>query len=116
MRRTLDGLLKPGVASEPLSRSSDQLAFPRRVKMAETNQSAAQRPAPTFFARNATGLVREVRIRDATILNALPGGPGVVLAVSIFWILSAFPGANLYLAMLIAAVGAFLVIGAFGLL
>ncbi len=84
--------------------------------MADTDQSAAPRPTPTFFARNATGLVREIRIRDATILNALPGGPGVVLAVSIFWILSAFPGANLYIAMLIAAVGAFLVIGAFGLL
>jgi len=84
--------------------------------MADTEQSAAPPSGPTFFARNATGLVREIRIRDATILNALPGGPGVVLAVSIFWILSAFPGANLYLAMLIAAVGAFLVIGAFGLL
>jgi amino acid transporter len=84
--------------------------------MADTEQSAASPARPTFFARNATGLVREVRIRDATILNALPGGPGVVLAVSIFWILSAFPGANLYIAMLIAAVGAFLVIGSFGLL
>jgi amino acid transporter len=84
--------------------------------MADTDQSAASPAQPTFFARNATGLVREIRIRDATILNALPGGPGVVLAVSIFWILSAFPGANLYIAMLIAAVGAFLVIGAFGLL
>jgi basic amino acid/polyamine antiporter, APA family len=84
--------------------------------MADTEQSAAPPARPTFFARNATGLVREIRIRDATILNALPGGPGVVLAVSIFWLLSAFPGANLYIAMLIAAVGAFLVIGAFGLL
>jgi hypothetical protein len=43
--------------------------------MADTEQSAAPSP-PTFSARNATGLVREIRIRDATVLNAMPGAPG----------------------------------------
>jgi hypothetical protein len=39
--------------------------------MADTEQSEAPPARPTPFARNATGLVREIRIRDAMILNVL---------------------------------------------
>jgi amino acid transporter len=73
-------------------------------------------PGGQFFARRATGFVRQVRILDATILNALSAGAGFVLAVSVFWILSAFTGVNLFVAIAIAAVCSFIVSGAFGLL
>ena len=77
-----------------------------------------ERPAAAqaHFARRATGFVRDIRMRDAVIFNVLPACPGLVLAVSIFWILSAFSGVNIYAAILITVVCSFLISGAFGLL
>jgi APA family basic amino acid/polyamine antiporter len=73
-------------------------------------------PDTGHFARRATGLVREIRIRDSVIFNTIPGVPGFSLAIGIFFILSTFSQVNLYLSLLIAAVVAFVVSGAFGLL
>lgn len=79
----------------------------------------AERPggiAQPHFARRATGFVRDIRVRDAVIFNVLPACPGLVLALSMFWVLSTFTGVSLYLAILITIVCAFLISGAFGLL
>jgi amino acid transporter len=65
----------------------------------------AARPATDrgLFARQSTGLVREVSTTSALFMNWLSGFPPFVLGVGIFFILSAFAGANLYLTYLIAA-------------
>ena len=78
----------------------------------------AERPAApqAHFARRATGLVRDIKVRDAVIFNVLPACPGLVMAVSIFWILSTFSGVNVYAAIGITVVCSFLISGAFGLL
>ena len=68
------------------------------------------------FARRATGFVREVKVRDAVIFNVLPACPGLVMAVSVFWVLSSFAEVNVYAAILITALCSFLISGAFGLL
>jgi basic amino acid/polyamine antiporter, APA family len=70
----------------------------------------------THFARRATGFVRDVKVRDAVIFNVLPACPGLVMAVSIFWVLSVFSQVNVYIAILITAVCSFVISGAFGLL
>jgi basic amino acid/polyamine antiporter, APA family len=70
----------------------------------------------THFARRATGFVRDIKVRDAVIFNVLPACPGLVMAVSVFWVLSTFTGVNLYVGILITIVCAFLISGAFGLL
>ena len=68
------------------------------------------------FARRATGFVRDVKVRDAVIFNVLPACPGLVMAVSVFWVLSSFAEVNVYAAILITAACSFLISGAFGLL
>jgi APA family basic amino acid/polyamine antiporter len=68
------------------------------------------------FARRATGFVRDIKVRDAVIFNVLPACPGLVMALSIFWVLSTFTGVNLYVGIGITAVCAFLVSSAFGLM
>src|SRR6185437_6616223 len=70
----------------------------------------------THFARRATGFVRDVKVRDAVIFNVLPACPGLVMAVSVFWVLSSFAQVNVYVAILITAVCSFVISGAFGLL
>jgi basic amino acid/polyamine antiporter, APA family len=68
------------------------------------------------FARRATGFVRDVKVRDAVIFNVLPACPGLVMALSIFWVLSSFSQVNVYVAILITALCSFAISGAFGLL
>jgi basic amino acid/polyamine antiporter, APA family len=78
--------------------------------------STESKPAVAHFTRNATGLVRDIKVRDAVIFNVLPAAPGLILAVSMFWILSAFTGVNIYVAILITVVCSLLVSGAFAFL
>jgi len=59
-----------------------------------------------LFARQSTGLVREVSPLSTYIFNVIAGIPTIVLAISIFWTLGAFPGANLYIAYWLAFVAA----------
>jgi amino acid transporter len=57
------------------------------------------------FVRQSTGLVREASALDATIYNAVFSAPvGATLAWGVFFALSAFPGADLVWATLIAFV------------
>ena len=80
--------------------------------MATDHAAASQ----THFARRATGFVRDVKVSDAVIFNVLPACPGLVMAVSIFWVLTAFSGVNVYACIVITVVCSFLISGAFGLL
>jgi basic amino acid/polyamine antiporter, APA family len=84
--------------------------------MAEGTVDVGSGVVQTHFARRATGFVRDIRVRDAVIFNVLPACPGLVMALSVFWVLSTFTGVNLYVGILITVVCAFLISGAFGLL
>jgi len=58
-----------------------------------------------LFVRQSTGLVREASALDATIYNAVFSAPvGATLAWGVFFALSAFPGADLVAATIIAFV------------
>lgn len=57
---------------------------------------------PGLFTRKATGLVREAKTRDALFYNLL--WSSVALTFAFYWLFFAFyPGANPYVAFLIAA-------------
>lgn len=59
----------------------------------------------SVFVRKSTGLVREASFWDAAIFTACFSAPvGATLAFGIFWALSTFPGTNISLATLFAAV------------
>lgn len=59
----------------------------------------------SVFVRKSTGLVREASFLDAAIFTATFSAPvGTTLAFSLFWALGAFPGTNIVLAIILAAV------------
>lgn len=66
--------------------------------MAESSSQAANPPSrqsSQLFVRHSTGLVREASALDATIFNAVFSAPvGATLAWSIFFVMTAFPGAD----------------------
>lgn len=65
-----------------------------------------EQAAPSFFVRNATGLVRELSALDSFFLNILSANPIGNVAVLVTLGIAIFPGANLPLSMLSAvAVG-----------
>lgn len=67
-------------------------------------QTADGRDLKAAYARNATGLVREIRFLDQVLFNAASTAPlGAALVVNLF-ALTVFPQSNLYLAILIAIV------------
>lgn len=68
------------------------------------NELAAEKTEVTdsgLFVRNATGLVRGMSQRASTVLNFIPGHPIQTLGAVLFFFLVTFPGANMYLALLI---------------
>lgn len=73
----------------------------------------ASGPAPTaepqLFTRAATGLVREISIKDAFNINMGMANPGLGFAVLPF-ILALYPNANLSLPIIIAAIGMLLLV------
>ncbi|HEY7736432.1 MAG TPA: APC family permease [Candidatus Limnocylindrales bacterium] len=67
--------------------------------------AGAQQGESQLFVRQSTGLVREASALDATIYNAVFSAPvGATLAWGVFFALSAFPGADLVWATIIAFV------------
>ncbi len=54
-----------------------------------------------LFTRQATGLVRSVSPRSTLIFNCFTAPAPFVLAIALFWTLGAFPGANLYFALVL---------------
>jgi APA family basic amino acid/polyamine antiporter len=76
---------------------------------------APQEAAP--FARKATGLVRELSLVDIITYNASVATPlGVALAIALFYVFAAFPGANLVLALVLGLVAMLFPIVTFALL
>lgn len=66
--------------------------------MAQTEVHDITETDSGLFARRATGLVRDVSPMSAAVFNFSVSLPAYILAFSVFWILGAFPGANLYAA------------------
>src|SRR3954453_8451603 len=54
-----------------------------------------------LFVRNATGLVRGMSQRASVALNFIPGHPTQTLSAVLFYFLTIFAGANMYLALLL---------------
>lgn len=72
---------------------------------------------PTLYARNATGLVRALPLWDVVLFNAASTAPvGAALAVTLFYIGSSFPRANIIAAIVAALVLCLLMWVAFALL
>jgi basic amino acid/polyamine antiporter, APA family len=72
---------------------SSSESAPEAVRVTETG----------LFARNATGMVREVSQLSASILNFIPGCPTQALAAGLFFAFAAFPGGNFLLGLLLVA-------------
>src|SRR5581483_3824412 len=60
-----------------------------------------------LFTRQDTGLVRSVSPLSTMIFNVFTGPAPFVLAIALFWTLGAFPGANLYVALLLGYLAGF---------
>jgi amino acid transporter len=79
------------------------------VSVTKDHASSTTAPAPTstrVYSRNATGLVREVRLIDQVVYNLGSVTPLTsALAVGLFTI-AAFPRMNIYLALLVPAIAA----------
>ena len=70
-----------------------------------------------LFVRNATGLVRGMSQRASVVLNFIPGHPTQTLSAVLFYFLAAaFPGSNMYLALLLVVPMTLSFSYAFGLL
>lgn len=69
-----------------------------------SNAAPTKAASPALFTRKATGLVREARAVDALFYNVM--WASVALAFTFAWLLYgfAYPGANMFVAFLIAAV------------
>ena len=66
-----------------------------------TDQVPADAGSQKVFARNATGLVREVPQRAAFVFNFIPSHPALVLSAALFFAFSLFPGGNFFFALVI---------------
>lgn len=69
----------------------------------ESAHPPTQVTASGLFARNATGMVREVSQLSASILNFIPGCPTQALAAGLFFAFAAFPGGNFLLGLVLVA-------------
>ncbi|MDX6618997.1 MAG: hypothetical protein QOK36_1383, partial [Gaiellales bacterium] len=70
--------------------------------MSTSSDRVGAAPAePAYFARKATGLVREVSPVSASIFNLMTAAPGLFAAISAFFALSIFPHANVIISMLL---------------
>ena len=69
-----------------------------------------------LFVRNATGLVRGMSQRASIALNFIPGHPTQTLSAVLFYFLTVFAGANMYLALLLVVPMTLSFSYAFGLL
>jgi amino acid transporter len=68
------------------------------------------------FIRQSTGLVRRLGVGDTLIYNAQVTGILLLTGLTILWVPFAYPGANLWLAFLLAGLFAAPMIGAYALL
>lgn len=83
----------------------------------QTPDGSGRRPAPAFFARQATGLVREAGPLDMIVFNTVENTTlGIGFAFAVSYILYALVGANLIVAQLIATIFGIFVVTTWGLL
>jgi APA family basic amino acid/polyamine antiporter len=69
-----------------------------------------------MFVRRSTGLVRDIGFLSQILVNIGPAAPGIGMAISVFWILAAFPGAHLLVAFWLAGLVGLLVVLPYGFL
>jgi amino acid transporter len=65
------------------------------------NEAVSEAAGGRLFTRQATGLVRTVSPISTMIFNTFTAPAAFVLAIALFWTLGAFPGGNLYVALLL---------------
>lgn len=65
------------------------------------SEAVSEGPGGRLFTRNATGLVRSVSPTSSVIFNTFTAPAAFVLAIALFWTLGAFPGANIYVALIL---------------
>ncbi len=65
------------------------------------SEAVSEGPGGHLFTRNATGLVRSVSPTSTLIFNTFTAPAAFVLAIALFWTLGAFPGANIYVALIV---------------
>ena len=65
------------------------------------SEAVSEAAGGRLFTRQATGLVRTVSPISTMIFNTFTAPAAFVLAIALFWTLAAFPGGNLYLALLL---------------
>lgn len=68
----------------------------------EASAGPSQGQAPSLYTRNSSGMVREISVWDMIAYNAGVAGSGLALAIGLFFIFAAFPGANIYIALPVA--------------
>jgi basic amino acid/polyamine antiporter, APA family len=73
------------------------------MSSSESTHPPTQVTATGLFARNATGMVREVSQLSASILNFIPGCPTQALAAGLFFAFAVFPGGNFLLGLVLVA-------------
>lgn len=65
---------------------------------------STQSPHPELFARKASGLVREFGFFDTFVFNVIGYALGLVLAVTPFFAGALFPGANIFLILIVGTI------------
>jgi amino acid transporter len=66
--------------------------------------SATETTRPELFARKASGLIREFGFFDSFVFNVIAYSVGLVAALTPFFAGAVFPGANIYLILVVGAV------------
>ena len=69
--------------------------------MNEEAHGVSEAAGGQIFTRQATGMVRSVSPTSTLILNCFTAPAPFVLAIALFWTLGAFPGANIYVALIL---------------
>lgn len=83
--------------------------------MATETHGVTEAAGGGLFTRQATGLVRSVSPLSTMIFNCFTAPAPFVLAIALFWTLGVFPGANLYVAIVLGYVAGFIFIFAISL-
>jgi basic amino acid/polyamine antiporter, APA family len=87
------------------------------MDVSQADHEGAPTPGAAPFTRKATGLVRELSLLDMITYNAAVATPlGVALAIALFYVWAALPGANLTIAFVLGLIGIIFPIVTFALL
>src|SRR3954469_5816999 len=87
----------------------------RGERMTEAGERATPQSGSGVYARKATGLVREVSPFSTFVFNMAGQPTSVLLAISVFLALAAFPGGSIWLGLAMALVVAIVISVCYGL-